>query len=342
MNDTSQYNKQIKELIETPCENFISKNKNKKRNIFPEFPSYSIKEEVISEVNTTTAVNQTLESLYDNENFAVWISYFKYGYDCDDYNIELLSRSHTHDCYEFQILAEGSVENIINGESLVREEGNFWLTTPEQVHSIRFHGGKDVTIFCIHFSENFTDDYFMNLIMQHSFNGILTKKDLYYILLSFVDAAKKMDLFKNFSDKEQFSKHTFLSQMLYIYSFSNGEDREEIPKVAFDNSRFTDIIVYVKKHCRERITANGVAAKFGYSLPYFCSRFKKFSGKVFTDYINDLRLENADKLVRYTSQNINFVYRACGFTSKTFFYKLYKNKYGMTPIQARKQNSKIL
>lgn len=341
MNDTSQYNKQIKELIETPCENFISKNKNKKRNIFPEFPSYSIKEEVISEINTTTAVNQTLESLYDNENFAVWIRYFKYGYDCDDYNIELLSRSHTHDCYEFQILVEGSIENIINGEKRIESEGNFWFTTPEQAHSIRYHKGTDVTIFCIHFSENFTDDYFMNLIMQHSFNGILTKKDLYYILLSFVDAAKKMDLFKNFSDKEQFSKHAFLSQMLYIYSFSSGEDREEIPKVAFDNSRFTDIIVYVKKHCRERITANGVAAKFGYSLPYFCSRFKKFSGKVFTDYINDLRLENTDKLVRYTSQNINFVYRACGFTSKTFFYKLYKNKYGMTPTQARKQNSKM-
>lgn len=99
MNDTSQYNRQIKELIETPCENFISKNKTYKHSEIPEFPSYSIKEEVISEVNTATAVNQTLESLYDNENFAVWIRYFKYGQHCDDFDIELLSRSHTHDCY---------------------------------------------------------------------------------------------------------------------------------------------------------------------------------------------------------------------------------------------------
>ena len=52
----------------------------------------------------------------------------------------------------------------------------------------------------------------------------------------------------------------------------------------------------------------------------------------FRDYINNLRLENFKYEAGLDSnRTIKELMYVCGFTSKTTFYRIYSDKYGMTP-----------
>ncbi len=60
----------------------------------------------------------------------------------------------------------------------------------------------------------------------------------------------------------------------------------------------------------------------------------------FSDFINDYRIEEVKKLLLEEDANyymLHVLAERCGFNSKTSFYRIFKNKTGLTPLQYRKQ-----
>ncbi|MFR9528449.1 MAG: helix-turn-helix domain-containing protein [Rikenellaceae bacterium] len=60
----------------------------------------------------------------------------------------------------------------------------------------------------------------------------------------------------------------------------------------------------------------------------------------FTDFINDYRIEEIKKLLLEEDANyymLHVLAERCGFNSKTSFYRIFKNKTGVTPLQYRRQ-----
>ena len=54
----------------------------------------------------------------------------------------------------------------------------------------------------------------------------------------------------------------------------------------------------------------------------------------FREYINYLRLEHFKKLAtEYPDKNIKELMYLCGFTSRTTFYRIFTEKFGMSPSQ---------
>ncbi|MBO4660794.1 MAG: helix-turn-helix transcriptional regulator [Prevotella sp.] len=68
----------------------------------------------------------------------------------------------------------------------------------------------------------------------------------------------------------------------------------------------------------------------------FASIFRQFTGKGFPGYINELRLERAAKLLRENHKHtIESIAHDCGIPVSQTFYRLFNEKYGMTPAQYR-------
>lgn len=56
-------------------------------------------------------------------------------------------------------------------------------------------------------------------------------------------------------------------------------------------------------------------------------------------YINQSRLAHAQVLLQDPEKSIGDIVLMCGFESASYFTKLFKEKFGMTPSQYRKEKS---
>jgi AraC family cel operon transcriptional repressor len=61
-----------------------------------------------------------------------------------------------------------------------------------------------------------------------------------------------------------------------------------------------------------------------------------------SEYINNLRLQQATKLLIATEKNITDIIYEVGFNNASYFNELFKTKYGLNPKNYRKINRRII
>lgn len=96
------------------------------------------------------------------------------------------------------------------------------------------------------------------------------------------------------------------------------------------NKKLRQIILWTEKNYAEKVRIEDVADVVGYSKYYFCTYFKKLTGKSYLDYLNHVRIYNACRLLRAG----NSVQDACnkvGFENTSYFIRLFKSILGITP-----------
>lgn len=97
-----------------------------------------------------------------------------------------------------------------------------------------------------------------------------------------------------------------------------------------------DSIVFINKNYAKAITATDCAniAKMSYS--YFSRSFKAVVGKSFKEYLNETRINHAQKLLCSQDMTVSEVASLCGFDSVSYFISVYKNLKGVTPYHSKK------
>lgn len=73
-----------------------------------------------------------------------------------------------------------------------------------------------------------------------------------------------------------------------------------------------------------------------YSHAYLCRAFRQQMGCTPTAYVNRLRLDRAHTLLETTRMNIADICYEVGFDSASYFYQLFREKYGIPPARYRK------
>lgn len=90
-------------------------------------------------------------------------------------------------------------------------------------------------------------------------------------------------------------------------------------------------IQYIQKYYRSPITIEDICSDIGFSKYYFCRTFKEITNKTATDYINDLRCQYAQKLLRSGDYNVSETCEMAGFSNLAYFSRIYKKYVGYPP-----------
>ena len=94
----------------------------------------------------------------------------------------------------------------------------------------------------------------------------------------------------------------------------------------------------LKKQAYPPITLQSVANRLFVSAPYLSKVFKQTVGIGFNAYLNELRLEQAARLLRNTDKSITDVCTESGFQNLSHFIRSFHKKYGMTPTAFRSKH----
>ena len=107
-----------------------------------------------------------------------------------------------------------------------------------------------------------------------------------------------------------------------------------------------DVCAAVEEHVRKNFTSSDVrlrtvAARFGYSEQYLSKLFYRTTGTRFTDYLADLRVNAACKLLREGNASVKEVAYACGFSDPLYFSKVFKRRMGAAPSAFGRADKKV-
>ena len=116
------------------------------------------------------------------------------------------------------------------------------------------------------------------------------------------------------------------SVFMHTVSYLTCEDRGSEDR-SFDAIKF-----YIQENLQNPEMSIGlVAGIFFYSEKYFSYLFKEKNGIKFTDYLNDLRIRLALRLIVEGNRSVSELSAACGFASACYFSKVFKKVMGKSP-----------
>ncbi len=103
-----------------------------------------------------------------------------------------------------------------------------------------------------------------------------------------------------------------------------------------DRALFTDITDIISNNIdNDQLCMDFIAEKLSISKMQLYRKFKTCLDITPVEYIKTLRLEKAERLLKTTTRTVQQIMYDCGFNSKTYFYKEFAKKYGVTPKQYR-------
>ena len=122
-----------------------------------------------------------------------------------------------------------------------------------------------------------------------------------------------------------------------------SDEIKRINKSLYPHDDLTSQIIqsklYIDKYFSENINLDKVAGKALVSKFHFIRLFKKYYGRTPNQYLQEVRIEKAKKLLQKGS-SIDEVCYAIGFASKTSFISLFKKRTGKTPVVFQNQHRK--
>jgi len=95
------------------------------------------------------------------------------------------------------------------------------------------------------------------------------------------------------------------------------------------------ILQYMAKHYKQKLTRRDLAYKMGFHESYFSTFFKQSMGLSVTDYLAQIRIDEAKKRLLQTDDQIQMIARQVGYTDSLYFSRIFKQKTGRSPSQFR-------
>ncbi len=102
------------------------------------------------------------------------------------------------------------------------------------------------------------------------------------------------------------------------------------------NGLILEATQYIEENYRNNITLDDVARQVNMSYHYFSKFFRDSTGRNFTDYLTDLRMQKAKQFLKQTGMNIKAVSCEIGYSDPNYFSKIFKKYTGLTPTEYRR------
>jgi transcriptional regulator GlxA family with amidase domain len=107
---------------------------------------------------------------------------------------------------------------------------------------------------------------------------------------------------------------------------------------ALREARLRRALDYVALHAHESLAQPEVAKAAGMSTSRFRAFFKETTGWGFAQYLRELRVERAAKLLRGTTESVATIAHRTGFADQSHLLRCFKLKYGNSPLAYRRKH----
>lgn len=256
---------------------------------------------------------------------------------------------HWHEEIEIILINSGICDYKIDLSSFIVTEGDLLIIGSQKLHGLSLIPNKNMEWISFVFNINMlksldTDGTLLNYISP-ILNGnhelpIKINKDSsgYYKLLNIFK-----DIVECYSQKSIAYELEIKSQLFHFFALLYKNDlitTHENKNISTlkNTEKIKSVLNYIHDHYFEAISIKTLANICNYSEYHFMRFFKKHMGLTSIQYINNYRLEKATYLLTSTNNSIMDISLEVGFDNLSYFNKLFKKKYNITPKEFRFKN----
>ena len=245
---------------------------------------------------------------------------------------------HWHNDVEIIVIKKGCGIISVDTKPRVVKAGDIVLVRPGQLHSISQHGKDCMEYENILFKSSLLkssgydlcNDKFIQPLFSLEYELPWLFDDTCFFheeLSSCIDAID--DLCSKRPDYYELSVKGHLFHFFYLLFSSQGTP------VTFNRDKSLDkvkqIVSYIESHYTEPITVQSTADYLGFSESHFMKFFKQHLHTTFTSYLNGYRLTIAARLLLTEDDSILSISERTGFNNLSYFNRLFKKEYQMSP-----------
>ena len=251
---------------------------------------------------------------------------------------------HQHAEFELNFIEHGKGVRRIVGDS-VEEIGDYELVLlgGEELEHVWEQGrckSKDIREITIQFSEDIFGEGLLSKNQFASIKRMLERAGhgLSFSLSSIMKIYSTLDTIA--SEPERFVQ--FLKTLYILYELSIAEDARVLASGSFSHSvkpsesgRIEKVKQYVIDHYSESLTLSDLAELVGMSPVSFSRFFHQRTGRTLSEYIVDIRLGFAARMLVDSPKNISEICYECGFNNLSNFNRIFKARRNCTPREFR-------
>lgn len=97
------------------------------------------------------------------------------------------------------------------------------------------------------------------------------------------------------------------------------------------------VLHLIREQFDQDLTLSAAAEAVHVSPSYLSMVFRRETGQTFIRFLTGVRLENACRALRETDQSVTEISTRNGFSSQSYFIRIFRKNFGMTPLQYRKK-----
>ena len=104
-----------------------------------------------------------------------------------------------------------------------------------------------------------------------------------------------------------------------------------------DTERINKVYKYVIENIHQEISLEKAASISSLSTAAFCRYFKKRTNKTFIQFLNEIRIGQACRLLINENQTIAEICYTCGYNNNSYFIRQFRKITGLTPLNYRRK-----
>ncbi len=265
-------------------------------------------------------------------------------YIADRYKTEFTYPIHNHSEYELNFCANVSGVRRIVGDcaEIIGDYDLVLITGKDLEHVWEQHEchSKNIREITIQFSPNLLD----GLLNKNQFDSIRQMLDKAQVGLCFpMETIMRIYpmLDELATEKMRFSAFVKFLTILWVMSLYSDQARplssSSFAKINIhsDSRRVEKVKDYINQHYKDEIRLNNLADLVGMAPVSFSRFFKLRTGKNLSEYIIDMRLGHASRLLVDSTMSIAEICYECGFNNLSNFNRIFKKNKDCSPKEFR-------
>ncbi len=251
---------------------------------------------------------------------------------------------HHHNVFEIYYLLEGRRNYFIQNRTYAVMKGDIVLINVQDIHRTMDSNNTPHERILIYFNKDFISSIIndeKDIALLDCFMGKNKVIRLNVSEQAFVETL----LFRMLDENEKkpegyltYQRVLLTELLLFINRHIKRYDKQSIGTNSLLQKKMSEVAIYLTENYRSRISLKQVAERFFITPCHLSRSFKKATGFSFIEYVNSIKVKEAQKLLKKTNSSVMRIAELTGFDSQTHFGRVFKNLTGMSPLQYRKRS----
>ncbi len=233
--------------------------------------------------------------------------------------------------YQILYIASGKAHFYFNGIEEIVAAGNTVIYRPKEEQRYYYYGADHTEVYWVHFTGSNVKNILRKYGIPDKAHVIHTGTSLEYKQI-FLQMIRELKLCKE--DYEELLVN-YLKQLLIMLHRLMGRKPKGRNRLLMEE--MDSAVSYFHENYNKPISIEEYAAGRHMSISWFIRNFKEYTEATPAQYIQSLRISNAQTLLETTNYNVSEIAQILGYDDPFYFSRVFKKQSGLSPTEFRRQ-----